>query len=225
MRKNCLAYKAIVSVVAVVVQILHAPLAVIISLCLVVASLHLIQYLLHACSNSPEASQHQFKDAFFSIFLFSWCHFGETTNHPFISFAVPDRRTGIPGVPMWIHAGLRPMHLMGLDAYCPFVTILVPITLRRKAGYDLRSRCFEIHRTNSSVFGLLLTVQSLSPVFRLPGVSSHPEDSSTRPHLIRKERVDSSFLRAAAFWVARCSVPTFLARRCPRSARRWTSPS
>jgi len=39
------------------------------------------------------------------------------------------------------------MHLMGLDAYCPSVTIVVPITLRRKAGYDLRSRCFEIVRT------------------------------------------------------------------------------
>jgi len=38
------------------------------------------------------------------------------------------------------------MHLMGLDAYCPFVTIPVPITLRRKAGYDLRSTPFEFHR-------------------------------------------------------------------------------
>ena len=54
------------------------------------------------------------------------------------------------------------MHLMGSDAYCPSVVIPVPISSRCEAGYDLRSRCFEIRRTFSRTIGQRGVVPCLS---------------------------------------------------------------
>jgi len=54
------------------------------------------------------------------------------------------------------------MHLMGLNARCPYATILAAITSRRKEGYDPRFRDFEFHAPYSGKSARYATIHMYS---------------------------------------------------------------